>query len=291
MGLGCMSLGTEEKKATDIVKRALDLGINYLDTADLYDFGRNEEIVGKALKGQRDKVILATKVGNRWTPGKEDWEWDPSKKHILSAVKDSLQRLQTDYIDLYQLHGGTIDDSTEETIEALEELKKGGYIREYGISSIRPNVIKRFVENSSIVSVMMQYSMLDTRPEEWMHYLHENNISVISRGPLAKGLLSERGIEKLQEKFNGKSYLEYSNDELAELLPKLTQVSGEKPLQATALHYCLAHPAVAAVIPGASSLGQLEANVSAMQQPTLSEEECSAIKELVKQSIYNTNRD
>ncbi len=291
LGLGCMSLGTEEKKATEIVKRALDLGINYLDTADLYDFGRNEEIVGKALKGQRDKVILATKVGNSWTPGKEDWEWDPSKEHILSAVKDSLHRLQTDYIDLYQLHGGTIDDPTEETIEAFEELKKGGYIREYGISSIRPNVIKRFVEKSSIVSVMMQYSMLDTRPEEWLNYLHDNKISVIARGPLAKGLLSESGLEKLQEKFNGKSYLDYNNEELTGILPKLTQLSGEKPLQASAFQYCLAHPAVAAVIPGASSIGQLEANVSAIQEQEISADEYKAYKELVKQSVYETHRN
>nr|WP_269151684.1 aldo/keto reductase [Sutcliffiella horikoshii] len=291
LGLGCMSLGTEEKKATEIVKKALDLGINYLDTADLYDFGKNEEIVGKALKGQRDKVILATKVGNSWTSGKEGWEWDPSKEHILSAVKDSLHRLQTDYIDLYQLHGGTIDDPTDETIEAFEELKKGGYIREYGISSIRPNVIKRFVERSSIVSIMMQYSMLDTRPEEWLDYLHDNNISVIARGPLAKGLLSERGLEKLQEKFNGKSYLDYSNEDLSELLPKLTQLSGEKPLQSSAFHYCLSHPAVAAVIPGASSVGQLEANVSAIYEQELSVDEYKVYKELLKQSIYESHRN
>lgn len=291
LGLGCMSLGTEETKAIDIVKRALDLGINYLDTADLYDFGQNEELVGRALKGQRDKVVLATKAGNKWTQGKESWEWDPSKQHIQSAVKDSLRRLQTDYIDLYQLHGGTIEDPTEETIEAFEELKKEGYIREYGISSIRPNVIKRFAENSSIVSVMMQYSLLDTRPEEWLDYLHENNVSVISRGPLAKGLLSDNALNKLQDKFKGKDFLDYTHEELENLLPKLLDVTGEKPLQTTAFHYCLAHPAVAAVIAGASSIEQLEANVHAMNIDPLSEEEYATIKEIVKQSTYDAHRD
>ncbi|XKE56180.1 aldo/keto reductase [Sutcliffiella horikoshii] len=291
LGLGCMSLGTEETKAIEIVKRALDLGINYLDTADLYDFGQNEELVGRALKGQRDKVVLATKAGNKWTQGKEGWEWDPSKQHIQSAVKDSLRRLQTDYIDLYQLHGGTIEDPTEETIEAFEELKKEGYIREYGISSIRPNVIKRFVENSSIVSVMMQYSLLDTRPEEWLDYLHENNVSVIARGPLAKGLLSNNALNKLQDKFKGKDFLDYSHEELENLLPKLMDFTGEKPLQTTAIHYCLAHPAVAAVIPGASSIEQLEANVLAMMKDPLSEEEYATIKEIVKQSTYDAHRD
>ncbi|MFE7062517.1 aldo/keto reductase [Sutcliffiella sp. NPDC057660] len=289
MGLGCMSLGTDEKKAGEIIREALDHGINYLDTADLYDFGRNEEIVGQALKGQRDKVILATKVGNRWTPGKEGWEWDPSKEHIKSGVKDSLKRLQTDYIDLYQLHGGTIDDPTEEAIEAFEELKKEGYIREYGISSIRPNVIKRFTESSSIVSIMMQYSMLDTRPEEYLDYLHANNISVVARGPLAKGLLSNTGLEKAKEKAKDNGYMDYSYEELVVLIGKLQDTIKDRPLQSAALHYCLAHPTVAAVIPGASSLEQVRANISAMEYPPLTESEMVKIKTFLKQSHYDSH--
>src|SRR5699024_6403991 len=102
--------------------------------------------------------------------------WDPSKKHIKTAVKQSLQRLHTDYIDLYQLHGGTIDDPIDETIEAFEELKTEGLIREYGISSIRPNVIKQYIEKSSIRSVMMQYNLLDRRPEETMRLLAKHGI-------------------------------------------------------------------------------------------------------------------
>src|SRR5690606_3990438 len=108
-----------------------------------------------------------TKVGNRMIPGEDRWVWDASKTYIMEAVKDSLRRLGTDYIDLYQLHGGTMEDDATETIEAFEALKKEGVIRQYGISSIRPNVIKRFLTNSSAVSVMMQYSLLDRRPEEW----------------------------------------------------------------------------------------------------------------------------
>ncbi|WP_223702413.1 aldo/keto reductase [Sutcliffiella deserti] len=290
MGLGCMSLGTEEKKAKDIIKQAIDLGINYLDTADLYDFGQNEEIVGKALKGQRDKVVLATKVGNRWSSGRDGWEWDPSKEHIKSGAKESLRRLQTDYIDLYQLHGGTIDDPTDETIEAFEELKKEGYIREYGISSIRPNVIERFANSSSIASVMMQYSMLDTRPEEYLDYLHSKKISVVARGPLAKGLLTSTWLEKAREKAQDKGYLDYSYDELTELLAKLDIANGDRPLQSSAFHYCLAHPAVASVIPGASSEAQIKANFSAIEYPPLTDSELSDLKKLLKQSHYATHR-
>ncbi|MDN8790573.1 aldo/keto reductase, partial [Staphylococcus aureus] len=85
------------------IHEALERGINYLDTADLYDRGLNEEFVGKAVKGKRGQVIIATKVGNRWRPDGSGWDWDPSKAYIKQAVKESLRRLQTDYIDLYQL--------------------------------------------------------------------------------------------------------------------------------------------------------------------------------------------
>ena len=166
MGLGCMSLGTDVKKAAEIIESALDEGINYFDTADLYNFGVNEEIVGKTLAAKRDEVVIATKVGNRWNNGEDTWHWDASKEYIKEAVKESLRRLQTDYIDLYQLHGGTMEDRFEETVEAFDELQAEGLIRYYGISSIRPNVIRRYAEHSSAVSVMMQYSLLDRRPEE-----------------------------------------------------------------------------------------------------------------------------
>ncbi|MGV2686963.1 aldo/keto reductase, partial [Clostridium perfringens] len=127
-------------------------------------------------------VIIATKVGNRRVPGKDGLVWDPSKDYIKSAVKDSLRRLGTDYIDLYQLHGGTLDDPLDETIEAFEELKREGWIRYYGISSIRPNVIREYVAKSNIVSVMSQYSILDRRPEEAvLDLLAENGISAIAR--------------------------------------------------------------------------------------------------------------
>ena len=157
----------------------------------------NETIVGKTLQARRDKVIIATKVGNRWNDSKDGWHWDASLLILKSAVKESLKRLGTDYIDLYQLHGGTIEDNIDEVIETFEELKKEGDIRAYGISSIRPNVIKQYTAKSNIDSVMMQYSLLDRRPEEWFPLLEEKQISVIARGPVAKGLLSDKMLDKL----------------------------------------------------------------------------------------------
>jgi aryl-alcohol dehydrogenase-like predicted oxidoreductase len=158
IGFGCMSLKGGRQENQKLVDCAMELGINYFDTADLYEKGMNEEMIGNALKKQRDKVVIATKVGNVWRADGSEWDWNASKEYILSSVEQSLKRLKTDYIDLYQLHGGTIDDPITETIEAFELLKQQGKIRYYGISSIRPNVIKTYVERSNIVSVMMQYS-------------------------------------------------------------------------------------------------------------------------------------
>jgi aryl-alcohol dehydrogenase-like predicted oxidoreductase len=289
IGLGCMSLGTDETKAIKLIHEALEQGVNYLDTADLYDRGRNEEFIGKALKGKRHEVIIATKVGNHWQEGKEGWTWDPSKAYIKQAVKESLRRLQTDYIDLYQLHGGTINDPIDETIEAFEELKQEGVIRYYGISSIRPNVIREYVKRSNIVSVMMQYSLLDRRPEELFPLLHEHNISVIARGPLAKGILTERPLEMASEDVKTNGYLDYSYAEMEQLLPRMKTVASDLSLTAIALRFCLAHPVVATVIPGASRFEQLRENIAA-HSSSLSAEQYNRLKEMTKQSFYRDHR-
>ncbi|MCI0767107.1 aldo/keto reductase [Bacillus sp. TL12] len=289
MGLGCMSLGTEENQAIRIIHEAIDLGINFFDTADLYNYGLNEEFVGKALKGKRDQIVLTTKVGNRWTDEKNGWSWDPSKAYIKAEVKESLRRLQTDYIDLYQLHGGTIEDPIDETIEAFEELKEEGIIRQYGISSIRPNVILEYAKRSNIVSVLMEYSLLNRRPEEWFSFLHDNQISVIARGPLAKGLLTdnnERKVEKVKEK----DYLSYSYNELTKTLAAVTEIINTHSLTETAIQYCLHDPAVAAVIPGASSIQQLRENVQATIQSPLTPEEYKQIQAVVKSDTYTLHR-
>lgn len=287
IGLGCMSLGTEEAKAVSIIHEALEHGINFLDTADLYDAGRNEELVGKAILGRRSDVIVATKVGNRRHPGQDGWTWDPSKSYILSAVKKSLRRLGTDYIDLYQLHGGTIEDPIDETIEAFDELKKEGLIRYYGISSIRPNVIREYASRSSIVSVMSQYSMLDRRPEEeTLPLLAEREISLIARGPLAGGILTEGGESKADN-----SYLDYSSEELPALRRELLELAGDKrTLAQTAIRYALSDPAVGVVIPGASSIEQLRLNVSAAAASPLTADEREAIQAVTKASRYTVHR-
>ncbi|OIK13641.1 aldo/keto reductase [Bacillus sp. MUM 13] len=291
IGLGCMSLGTDKKQAETIISAAIDEGINYFDTADLYDFGINEEIAGHALKKVRDQVVIATKAGNRWNESKDSWHWDASPSYLKSAVKDSLKRLGTDYIDLYQLHGGTMEDDIDGVIGAFEELKAEGLIRHYGISSIRPNVIRQYAEKSSISSVMMQYSLLDRRPEEWMNLLIDNGISMIARGPVAKGLLSDKMLDKASSSVKENGYLDYSYEELKDILPGIKEKLSPRNLNETALQYVLSHKAVASVIPGASTVEQLQQNCRAARAQSLTEEEIVLLKELTKSSKYEAHRD
>ncbi|WP_281975830.1 aldo/keto reductase [Halobacillus litoralis] len=291
VSLGCMSLGTDHQKAKKIIDRALDAGINYLDTADLYDFGENEKIVGEAIKGRRDEILIGSKVGNNFTPGQDDWTWDPSKQHIKQGLKDSLKRMGIDHIDLYQLHGGTIDDPIDESIEAFEELKQEGLIREYGISSIRPNVIQEYVKKSNIVSVMMQYNALDRRPEEEiLQLLADNDINVLARGPLAKGMLSSKGHQKAEDKAKD-GFLEYSQEEVLAITKKWQDyVDDERTAQALALQYVLHNPTVATAVFGASSIGQLEENLSYLEAKPLTEQTFKELQKVTKAITYQKHR-
>lgn len=289
--LGCMSLGTNVEHAKKIIDKALDAGINHLDTADLYSFGQNEAIIGDAIKNKRDEIILTTKVGNHFHKGKENWYWDPSKNHIKNGVKNSLHRLQTNYIDFYMLHGGTMEDPIGESIEAFDELKQEGLIRAYGISSIRPNVIREYVKYSSIDGVMMQYNILDRRPEEEiLDLLYANNISVLARGPLAKGMLSNKAEKQLKAK--GKDgYLDYTFEKLQSIYQQLTENFYEaSSLNELALKYVLKHPAVATAVFGASSTEQVEENTNFDHSKSLSNEIYFALQKLGKPIHYTQHR-
>lgn len=284
ISLGCMSLPTSVFEAKDIVNTALEYGINYFDTADLYDKGINEEIIGELLKAHRHEIILATKVGNRWNEGEEGWHWDPSPSHIEQGVKESLRRLKTDYIDIYQLHGGTINDPWDDIIGTFEKLKKEGYIREYGISSIRPNVFKPFLQKSNAISNMMQFSILDRRPEEWFEDISKVGASVVTRGSIAKGLLTKEWPTRL-EKSTG--YLSYSKDELQEVLTNLQKEYDD--IHALALAYNLSHPVVASTVIGASSKKQLLDNIAAYEK-VQSIQNISMVQQLTKKEIYTEHR-
>lgn len=293
VGFGCMSIGTDKREAQKILETAYELGIRYFDTADLYDQGVNEEIVGDFLKTVANDVMVATKVGNRFTPGKEGWTWDPSKTYIKEQVKSSLSRLKVDKIDLYQLHGGTMDDPLDEVIEAFEELKQESFIKEYGISSIRPTVINYFAKHSSITSVMMQHSLLDQRPEEQAYpLLKENGISVVTRGPVAKGIITDSGFAKKKETIAAKGYNGIPGDEVVKTVEKVRAWGMENgyTLEELAVQYNLAHRPVASVVVGASSSQQIQETVKALDANPLTKEQLEEVKSLLPFHKYEAHR-
>ena len=282
IAFGCMSLPPDERESTQILHKAVESGINLFDTADIYNDGINEMIVGKALKGLRDRVIIASKAGNvRRADGGLDW--NPSKKHILACIDKTLERLGTEYLDLYQLHGGTINDNIDETIETFELLKAQGKIRYYGISSIRPNVIREYVKRSSIVSVMTQYSLLDRRPEEeTLALLKENNIGVLVRGSVAQGLLVNKP---------PKEYLDLTGKQVERVGDEVRKTSlGKRPAAHTAIRYVLANKAVTAVVVGMRNAQQLEEAVSVFNTPDLSTGELITLRNIIPPLKYTAHR-
>ena len=283
IAFGCMSLGNDYAAGENILHRAVELGINFFDTADLYAKGLNETMIGKALKPYRQNVYIASKVGNQWRADGNGWDWNPHKEYILEQVEGSLKRLQVDHIDLYQLHGGTIEDNIDESIEAFELLKQQGKISHYGISSIRPNVIREYVKRSNIVSVMMQYSLLDRRPEETcLQLLHENNIGVLARGTVAQGLLVNKP---------AKPYLNYSAEEVEKAAAAIRKASDNNRNTAqTAFRYVLQHEAISTAVAGIRTIQQLEEAVATIRTPAINDNDMAALKGAVVANKYEQHR-
>jgi aryl-alcohol dehydrogenase-like predicted oxidoreductase len=283
ISFGCMSLKSDSTDNDIIINKAIDSGINLFDTADLYEKGENERLLGNALRGKRKDVFISTKVGNRWKEDGSGWEWCPRKEYILKAVDDSLKRLQTDYIDLYLLHGGTIEDPIDETIEAFERLVDMGKIRSYGLSSIRPNVIREFVSRSNITAVMTQYSYLDRRPEEeTLGLLLKNNIGVLARGSMASGLLIDKPV---------KGYLDLKASEVENIVKELkNNLQEDRTLQETVVRYVTDNPAVTTAVAGIRTLQQLEDLIIAAKTLPLTLEEREQLQSLWRGNVYQEHR-
>ncbi|MDF7811406.1 aldo/keto reductase [Hymenobacter sp. YC55] len=284
ISFGCMSLGTDHAANRILLHQALDQGITLFDTADLYQKGENEVTVGKAFKGRRSEVVIATKVGNAWRPDGSGWDWVPTNDYLLQAVEHSLRRLETDYIDLYQLHGGTLEDPIDGIIEAFELLKQQGKIRAYGISSIRPNVIREYVQRSRIGSVMMQYSLLDRRPEEsCLDLLQDHNVAVLARGSFAQGLLVNKA---------AKNYLNYSEQEVAQAAAAVQQVDAttQRSAAEVAARFVLHHPAVTSAVLGIRTEQQLSDAVQIAAASPLTSGEVEMLQQAIAPNTYEQHR-
>lgn len=283
LGLGCMSLGTNENDASKIIETAIEAGITYFDTADIYDKGENEKIVGKVLKKyqQNSDIVIGTKVGNHLKDNGETF-WDPSKKHIKNNVKQSLKRLGLETLDLYMLHGGTIEDPLDETISAFDELKQEGLIKAYGISSIRPNVIRYYLKHSQIETIMSQFNLIDNRPLDLLDEINQKGVKLLARGPVFKGLLTNKAEVTLNNKFK-EGIFDYSYEELKQTIQLLQQMNPQ--LTALAFEFLKSHAVLGSIIVGASTPEQLSENIQ-QYHSTVTNEQLQAAMDVVKRLHY-----
>jgi aryl-alcohol dehydrogenase-like predicted oxidoreductase len=283
--LGTMTFGREttEEDSFKIMDRFVEEGGNFIDTADVYTQGKSEEIVGKWLgKKNRDDYVLATKV--RFAMGEGENDIGLSRKHILSAVKDSLHRLGTDYIDLYQVHAWDPGTPLEETLSTLNDLVREGLVRYIGASNFKGWQLQKAIDVSrkngweSFVCLQPQYNLL-CRATEWelIDVCVNEGLGVIPWSPLRGGWLSgkyTRDMVKPPEKTRvgeaekqgwGESWSKYNNDFTWNVLDVLYEIADEveKTPAQVALNWLLQRPGVTAPIIGARTMEQLEINIGA----------------------------
>ncbi|HTJ13699.1 MAG TPA: aldo/keto reductase [Dinghuibacter sp.] len=297
--LGCMTYGKptdrwpwalNEEQSRPFIKKALDLGINFFDTADVYTDGASEEVVGKVLRESvsRDEVVIATKVFNPMGPGPNDRGL--SRKHILSAIDASLKRLGTDYVDLYQIHRWDYDTPIEETLEALNDVVRSGKARYIGASSMfawqfaRALMISEQNGWAKFVSMQPYYNLVYREEErEMLPLCTDQRVAVIPWSPLGRGLLTgkrQQGggeTERARTDAFGKSLYTRDNDfEIAGVVDSIAAARGI-PAAQVALSWVLSKPVVTAPIVGASKPGHLEDAVAALSV-RLSEEEVQRLE-------------
>ncbi|MBC8107187.1 MAG: aldo/keto reductase, partial [Anaerolineae bacterium] len=256
--------------AIDTIKAAYDAGVNFFDVADAYGTppGRSEELVAKALKPVRDKVLVATKVGNFGRRQEQPLPYT-SPLHVELCCDASLHRLKTDVIDLYQCHIANLQDYSI-FLEAFESLKKRGKIRFYGVSTNDVEALKRFNRDGNCATVQTDYSFLHRTAEQGLlPYAKEHQIGVIVRGPLAQGVCAGKFSPDAQ--FTDQVRLKWNEgpgrERFLQRLAVVDQVRFlDTPIRSmaqAALQFVISHSAVSCAIPGAKSPEQARANSAA----------------------------
>jgi len=271
-GLGCNNFGwrIDAAQSRRVVDAALEAGINFFDTADIYDQGKSEEFLGRALAGRRLQAVVATKFGMKF----DDQRHGARRGYVFQAAEDSLRRLGTDYIDLYQLHQPDPQTPIAETLEALDQLVRAGKVREIGCSNFSAAQIREAHEaagaRAHFVSVQNQYSLFHREPEaEVLPECRRLGVAFLPYFPLANGLLTgkyRRGqpLPKGSRGEAGWGPKIFTDDNLArvERLLDFAASRGHSLLE-LAFSWLAAQPAVASVIAGATSPEQVRANAAA----------------------------
>ncbi|MGA7966595.1 MAG: aldo/keto reductase [Gammaproteobacteria bacterium] len=289
IGLGCMGMsefyGSHDDAASiDVIHHALDAGINFLDTADMYGTGRNEELVGRALKDRRDKVVLATKFGNVRGPNGEFQGVNGKPDYVRKACDASLKRLGVDTIDLYYQHRVDPETPIEDTVGAMAELVEAGKVRHLGLSEAASDTLRRAHAVHPITALQTEYSLWSREVEDGiLDTCRELGIGFVPYSPLGRGFLTgairspddfeEGDYRRHSPRFQGENFIR--NLALVKAVERMAADKGCTPAQ-LALAWVLAQGEDLVPIPGTKHIRYLDDNIGALDV-RLSDEDLAAI--------------
>jgi aryl-alcohol dehydrogenase-like predicted oxidoreductase len=277
LGLGAMGMSefygeTNDEESIAVIHRALDLGVDFIDTADMYGIGHNEELVGRAIRDRRDSVVLATKFGNVRGPNGERLGIDGSPEYVAKACDASLRRLGVGHIDLYYQHRVDPDTPIEETVGAMARLVEEGKVRYLGLSEAGTDTIRRAHAVYPIAALQTEYSLWTRDPEEQiLPTVRELGIGFVAYSPLGRGFLTGRirreedladdDFRKHSPRFQGENF--QRNLDLVDKVEELAERKGCKPSH-LALAWLLAQGDDIVPIPGTKRIRYLEENLGAL---------------------------
>jgi aryl-alcohol dehydrogenase-like predicted oxidoreductase len=292
---GSMWGGSDERESIRAIHAALDKGINLIDTAPVYGFGVSEEIVGKAIaeRGHREKVVIATKVGLEWHNG--SISRNASRDRIRQEVQDSLRRLRTDYIDIYQVHWPDLAVPIEDTARTMQALLKEGVIRAIGVSNFSPEQIDQFMSVSELHTVQPPYNLFERQIDrDVLPYARDKHLNVFAYGSLCRGLLTGRmrpdtkftgdDLRRSDPKFQPPRYAQYLN--AVQQLDDLAQKRYGKHVIDLAVRWVLDQPGITAALWGARHPADLDA-VAGVLDWHLDVDTRAAIDQILQQTIAN----